>query len=103
METALISFLKHGDDMFKSSFCSILDGEGLPTNKAHLNLCRAHLSGLDTLSMFPTKHAGHGLRSCSCLLAAPGGNFDSTLVGLMPKLRIKILEAVRRGETHKTC
>ena len=42
--------------------------------------------------MFPTKHAGHGLRSCSCLLVAPGGNFDAASVAAMPKLRIKILD-----------
>ena len=103
METALISFLKHGDDMFKSSFYYILDGEGLPTNKAHLNLCHAHLSGLDTLSMFPTKHARHGLQSCSCLLVAPSGNFNLASVRSMPKLQIKIEEVEQRANTHKLC
>jgi len=54
-----------------------------------------------TSACFQRNMPGTGLWSCSCLLAAPGGNFDLTEVGSMPKLRIK---AGRwSGEVRCTC
>ena len=42
-----------------------------------------------TSACFQRSMPGTGFGPSSCLLVAPGGNFDLTFVGSMPKLRIK--------------
>ena len=54
--------------------------------------------------MLPMEHAGHGLRSCSCLLAAPGGNFDLTFGQVHAKTASQdLLRMGQSGEVHAPC
>ena len=70
-----------------------------PCTHLNRNCCTPSLRLVD-LSMLPTEHARHGLRSCSCLLAAPGGNLDLTFGRVDAKTANQDLWMEQSGEVH---